>query len=257
METTKDKFVQVYENVLAKCKDMIQDVENFGLIIATSIQVVKDSCKELHGFEKKDLVEDVVIKIIDSMHIEDEVKEKLEAMAIAVMGQYIDILFATAKGYLIINAIKEEVAELQNKCYSGCGGRKKTKKIKKGKAIKATPEDAVNMIYDRIRESIVNKKVTLSNIMIIVSSAIKIIEEFTNLTGQEKKNIVITAIKRAIEEIPMSNNDRIAADLMIDSVLNRMIDVIIGVATGEIDILGKIEIIADKCCGPNSRYKKN
>jgi len=259
METTKDIFVQVYEKVLAKCKDLIQDVENFGLIIAASIQEVKDSCKELHGFEKKDLVEDIVIKIIETMPIEDEVKEKLEAMAAAVMGQYIDILFAAAKGYLMISAIKEEIAELQTKCYAGCG-RKKTKKIKKGvpkpKAIKATPEDAVNMIYDRIRETIVNKKVTLSNVMIIVSSAMKIMEEFTNLTGQEKKNIVIAAVKRAIGEIPMSDNDRIAAELMIDYVLNRMIDVIVGVATGEIDILGKIEVIADKCCGPKSRYKK-
>ena len=110
------------------------------------------------------------------------------------------------------------------------------------------------IVYDRIKASIKNKHVTTSSIFVIVLSTMQIMEDFEGFTGEQKKNIVLTVVKRLVREIPdVSEGERLAMDFLIEKTVSRAIDYVVAGANGELEILNQIEAIVDKCC-PNGCF---
>ena len=259
MESEKNYFDNLFENLLIKVKDVIGDATNTTTFVIEAMKIVRDNCKDLHGFEKKDLVMDLLYKIVERMPVEEEDRQHLLDNVVPSMENFIEMICNAAKGYLIIKERVEEAAENQRACCTGLFRRLRPSESNKPKGaaatkkifLRATEEDAVNMIYDRIRESVVNKHITISNIFIIVSSTMKIVEEFGGFTGAQKKTLVITVIKKVIREIPnITDEDRMAIDLVVDTTVDKAIDYIVAAANGELEILKQVEAIVDKCC-PN------
>lgn len=238
MESTKAVFDKVLVSTLIEVRDYIQDPHNVAIFVAKAMNVVNEQCPELHGFEKKDVVIDIVSRIIDTMPIDDEPRQNLQDHVIPILPQLVDLLVASAKGQIIIKE-DDDVAQ------SGCGMRRKKTNKTRTINIKATEEDAITIIYDRIRDSIVNKHISVANVLILVTSAMKIMEEFPAFSGEQKKRIVIVVIQKLFAEIQMTDQDRIAMKILVEMTVNKMIDVIVSAAKGE--LFTQIKEIIDKC----------
>ncbi len=248
MESTKAVFDKVLISTLIEIRDYIKDPQNVAIFVAKAMKVVNEQCPELHGFEKKDIVLDIVYKLIDTMPIQDEDRQKLLQYVVPILPQLVDIIVAAAKGHIMIKYDDDDVA------YSGCCFGTKTKKeTDKTINIRATEEDAITIIYDRIRDSIVNKHISVVNVLILVTSAMKIMEEFSAFSGEQKKRIVIIVIQKLFAEIQMTSDDRIAMTILVEMTVSKMIDIIVSAAKGE--LFTQIKEIINQCfpngCCPN------
>lgn len=113
----------------------------------------------------------------------------------------------------------------------------------------------VNEIYDKLKlqiKDILDSGVSVTNIVVIVAEAMKIIGKFKTLTGIEKKALAITVVHKLIIEsnIPEDNRDAIFA--VIDLMLDPLIDQLYSLAPLA---YGKIKEGCLSCCFKSSAAK--
>jgi hypothetical protein len=102
-------------------------------------------------------------------------------------------------------------------------------------------------------------KLTLLNIMSILTNLMQIVEQYNNLTGSQKQMLVIDALKQVInEQYSITNLDDLAEKqilfTLIDSALPKIITALVASINGEIKFIknneGKILSFFAKlfCC---------
>ena len=68
----------------------------------------------------------------------------------------------------------------------------------------------VEILYDKIRISVDVKKITAADISIIIQKVVHILTTNSELTGVEKRDLVEYVITRLYDEIPESNDQKVA-----------------------------------------------
>jgi hypothetical protein len=81
----------------------------------------------------------------------------------------------------------------------------------------------LNELYQYIK-NVHQNKITPTNIVMIASELIHIVEKYNGLTGTQKKMLVINVIKKIVNEESNTDEEKIALNIIIDSTLPHMID---------------------------------
>lgn len=246
-------FEDIYDDVKKYAKDRFNDADNLIDFLMVAMRTVAKH-GELHGFDKKELVRDVVNQAIVDMTISDEDKDELRHKVAPYLDHTVEVMIAAAKGYLFLQKVKDELAEQAGdlkECCQGCCLRCKKQEPKIYTLSSVPTEGGVDdlgvIIYEKLRKMISTKHVTINNVISIVGIAMQLVQQYPTLQGAQKKQIVKNVIYRLIDEIPMSEIDKMAVKAFLNSTLDKTIDYIISIANGEIDLLGEIEKVVDKC----------
>jgi len=95
-------------------------------------------------------------------------------------------------------------------------------------------------LYKYIK-SIHENKITTLNIILITSELIQIVEKYKNLTGGQKKMLVINVIKKIINEQVSSEEEKIALNLIINNVVPQAIDGFVDAINGVVKFTKNIK----------------
>jgi hypothetical protein len=92
--------------------------------------------------------------------------------------------------------------------------------------------EIINTTFTYVK-SVYGTSITSSNVVIIASSLIQVVEKYKNLSGNQKKMVVISTIKMIVQEqTTMTEPDRLALNVIIDSTLPTVIDGLIEAING-------------------------
>lgn len=86
-------------------------------------------------------------------------------------------------------------------------------------------------IYKYIK-SVHGEKITPTNIILITSELIQIVEKYKNLTGMQKKMLVINTIKRIVNEQLNTPEEQMALTIIIDNTVPNIIDGFVSAING-------------------------
>jgi hypothetical protein len=93
--------------------------------------------------------------------------------------------------------------------------------------------DTIEHLYNYVK-SVHTSKINPSNIIIIATEIIQIVEKYDNLTGVQKKMVVISVIKKLVNTQFDTNDDKKAMNLIIDLTLPTVIDNLISAINGDL-----------------------
>lgn len=85
-----------------------------------------------------------------------------------------------------------------------------------------------------IKSILGNEKITATNIVIIATSLMNVVEQYKDLTGSQKKMLIIDTIKRVINENTNDVEERMALMVIVDFTLPPLIDTLISAINGNL-----------------------
>jgi hypothetical protein len=95
----------------------------------------------------------------------------------------------------------------------------------------------VQMIYDRVKLQIKNKQANTELIIQCCVYAMALVEQQADLSGKDKKAIVLQVCQMLVDEARVDNATKVALQLLVSTTLPHMIDQMISVANGETKLL--------------------
>lgn len=126
------------------------------------------------------------------------------------------------------------------------------------KALKSleSPEhiELVGVLYNKLKQllesTLNNETVNARNIIVIIDSAMKLVGKMSTLDGLQKKALVMTVVKKLVEESNLSPEDEEIVKIIVERALDPVIDQIFAMAP---EVYGKVKT---KCmhfckCFPN------
>lgn len=264
-------FTELHKKLIKKLNNQLNHANNFVDFISCAIQLLTQESVSLHGFQKKEMVIDLVKGVVETMKISDEDKEILKKCVFPTLDNTVDLFIAAAKGYMFLNETADIVEDGCTKCQAKCNGskcfgcrhseNKRSKKNRSTSTHKKAPLDMKgniditalsDIVYDKVKEMITHKQVTIANVIGIVTLAMQMVQQFAGVSGTDKKKIVISVVHRLLNEIPMDEADKFAIQVLVDVTLDKTIDFVVGIANGDIDLLGVMEETVTRCkimCG--------
>ena len=82
-------------------------------------------------------------------------------------------------------------------------------------------------------KSVYGTNITASNVVVIASNLIQVVEKYKDLPGNQKKLVVTSTIKMIVQEqTTMSESDKMAINVIIDSTLPTVIDGLVDAING-------------------------
>lgn len=252
-------FLEASDRVIAELKDDIKSAENYAVFVVRAMQAVADA--DIHGDEKKRIVIDIVHKIVDSMPISEEARQQVKDTNYELTSDMIDLMIGAAKGYMYLKQKLEAALDADD---SGCGCfGKKTAAAAAPKAARDDPAAAgvpvsalfdvnllVDEVYDTIKGMVRHQEITLVNIVTIGTTCMQVVEQYPQLTGYQKKQLVLRVLHNLIDEDPnLDPKTRATLKLAIDTTVSMAINFIVKAANGEIELLNKIVAAVERKCG--------
>lgn len=250
--TALDEYNQIFVEVYQQMSEKLSSIRDFVSII-TNTMVLLNNQTQLHGYQKKEMVLDLAAKLIEDMNVSEEEKTVLRHYVFSTLGNTVDLFIATAKGYLMLKKAKEN---MDKKCIGGKCFSKKMTTVKRDMVVESViaPIDIsqlTNDIYEQLKKIVQNKTINSSNIIQIATVAMQLIQQYMNIPGAQKKQIVMDVVSRLINEIQMNESDRDILRSIVSMTLDKTIDLVIGIANGDIDILKIIDdgiVFCKKTC---------
>jgi len=108
--------------------------------------------------------------------------------------------------------------------------------------------EIIDTTYKYIK-SVYGTNITASNVVVIASNLIQVVEKYKDLPGNQKKLVVISTIKMIIQEQTLINeSDKLALNIIVDLTLPTVIDNLILAINGRMKF--DKELIKKKflCC---------
>ena len=230
----------IFHNVKDLFRGMDIDLSNVMLYAARVVEFV-DVFQSGDGDDKKSIVVNTLLKLInENLNIPDEDKEFIVFM--------LDGLIET-----IIKTSKKEI-------------NLATKHAQKKPSLDQSVGQIVDSLVDRcvtiIRVNQYDAENIIINIPIVVGMIMSIVENYKNLSGTEKKNVVVKVIKNLIgvripEFIDLNDEHNRKLELVIQ-IVPSIIDVLIDVANGRYNInevLSTFKKLCCCCCRPNKKSR--
>jgi len=122
--------------------------------------------------------------------------------------------------------------------------------IAKNITFDVTKTPIFDIIYTQIKKNITNKTIDAGEIILLGTLAMQLVDKYQDLTGPEKKLIVIEIVKKIIRDQVTDLNTEQILILVVDTVLPTVIDKIVDASRGKLD-LNKIDFSKCKlfaCC---------
>jgi len=88
--------------------------------------------------------------------------------------------------------------------------------------------DTIDKLYESLARLVGDQKITAQNAVLIATNLMQIVENYPDLTGEQKKTIVLHVLKKFVRDT-MNDNDEDAVIMFIDLFLPSVIDTIISV----------------------------
>jgi|GEM_PF-5982022 len=105
-------------------------------------------------------------------------------------------------------------------------------------------------IYNKIRESIKDKSITVYDLIPIATNVMQIVQKYPNLSGNEKKKLVVNVIKQLVDDSDIIPQEQEAIALtIIQYTLPHVIDAVVAAYKKNIDL----KKIKEDCIG--GKYK--
>lgn len=101
---------------------------------------------------------------------------------------------------------------------------------------------------DSLKDKLKNVEINISNIMIVVKSAMEVVE-MTRLKGNEQKDLAVKLIKAIVIDAPISDSkEKLILDMIEGGVIDSTIDLVVAASKGQlnVNVVGKV---ATTCCG--------
>ena len=116
----------------------------------------------------------------------------------------------------------------------------------------ATNSELMEDVYDSVQRVLVSKKVTPSNVVVITTQMMVVVQRYPELTGPMKKRMVLTILERLVDEHSqdMDPDDVVALKLIISVTVPEVIDAVKNAFHKKID-LKKIRTWCGNLCGKN------
>jgi hypothetical protein len=105
----------------------------------------------------------------------------------------------------------------------------------------------IESVFQEIKTLFQNETLDSSNLITLAVRAMELVEKIPNLTGSDKKKIVIQVVKLMVEETDLSKKDKNNLGLIIDTTLPITIDLVIAASRGFLD-LNTFKIKMKKLC---------
>ena len=106
--------------------------------------------------------------------------------------------------------------------------------------------ELLNVLYDKLKKMIKNQEIKPINIIIIAEAAMRLLGKIKNLSGYEKKAMVIELVKKLVREASLSDDDKMAIEIIINYTLPVIIDEFYKISKGGIDF-GAIKKSCKRC----------
>jgi len=110
----------------------------------------------------------------------------------------------------------------------------------------------LEQMVEYIKNTIGDEKITATNIVIISTTLMHIVEQYKDLTGYQKKMLVIDTIKKVINQNVIDPKERISLMLIVDMTLPPMLDTLVSAINGGLKFEKDKVISGFKklfCCG--------
>lgn len=249
-----ERHMQLHAAIFAhKCKyltdklhDKLADITNIMHFVSEAMQSVRDE-QELDELEKKEMVNDLVHKIVDSMTIPDDQRLRLHKQFFPLLDAIIDMLTRAALGYMYI---KLEVEEAKAQCIGFCS-KKRSPPGKKKQLIRDMSEDALNGLIDQtfasVKELIKQKTFNIGTIMSISTITMQVVETIPQITGGQKKRVVMTVLHRLVDESTLADDTKQKIHNAIDLAVSSAIDFIVAAANGDIPLVNEAKEAIQTC----------
>ena len=115
----------------------------------------------------------------------------------------------------------------------------------------AKPEhiQLVDALYDSLKKTIEDivkdEGISSGNIIVIIDTAMKLVGKLKSLDGVEKKALVITVVKRLIDESDLKEQDAAVVKIIAERALSPAIDQLFAMAP---EVYGKVKTSCLKFC---------
>jgi hypothetical protein len=207
-----DDVKEFVDKIYSEYKELVTTLniaeENFILVVAKCLERV-NKIKKLSDQDKYDVAILIINRLVDEVPGTDASdRYYLRNM----VPSLVNIVLDASKGKLKLNV-----------------KRKQRKNID----IKKIIDDLYNQVIEIIKENHYTAKYLCSNIVIIVGMLMSAVEQYPDLSGMEKKAIVVKIFDRLIDELVMLFNDMDDtlknlvqhAKLMLPSIIDMLVSV--------------------------------
>lgn len=93
--------------------------------------------------------------------------------------------------------------------------------------------DGVEYLYNHLK-SVHSEKITPSNVVLVATELIQLVEKYKTLTGVQKKTMVINVVKKLVNSQFDTPEDKKAMNLIIDLTLPTVVDNLINAINGNL-----------------------
>jgi len=105
------------------------------------------------------------------------------------------------------------------------------------KLVNAKPEPnsfliKLEQMVEYIKNTLGDEKITATNIVIISTNLMHIVEQYKDLTGSQKKMLILDTIKKVINQNVNDPQERISLMLIVDMTLPPMLDTLVSAING-------------------------
>lgn len=120
----------------------------------------------------------------------------------------------------------------------------------------------VDKIYGSVKNTIIGLKKGEFNVVRVIewgTNIMLVVEKYPELSGENKKQIVIAVIRKLVGELKLSDSDEQTADLVVETALPVVIDLVVAASRGNLDLnkiggrIKKIWYRIGGCCSCNRR----
>ena len=111
--------------------------------------------------------------------------------------------------------------------------------------------DLIDALHEELADAVGDREITPESIIQIATIAMAMVARQKDMSGADKKALVITLLKYLVKHSNMKRKDRQAVRMVIDTTLPITIDLLIGAGNGEFDfkkMKSRFAWIADTCC---------
>ena len=91
----------------------------------------------------------------------------------------------------------------------------------------------LEQIVNYIKSTIGNEKINATNIVIISTNLMLIVEQYKDLTGYQKKMLILDAIKKYINQNVSDVQERISLMIIVDMTLPQVLDTLVTAINGD------------------------
>jgi hypothetical protein len=99
-----------------------------------------------------------------------------------------------------------------------------------------TIQAVVDSSYEEVKRHITIKDVKPSNIMIMLTRAMSVVDRVKGLSGPEKKEVVVHLVRRLLDEIPGDSEEKGLLRAAVELILPPLIDTLVAASRGKLDL---------------------